>query len=678
MATLLGTDTFSLHDAVTDVPSDLSKLIGLSPAIDIIIYILKHKLELSGICNRVYYLKGRTGSGKSTLMISALYRALVFGTRTKLICSEPKIMLCKTNALDVLRYNTQWSLGREMGILTSIDKVRPKTPSMTYCTTQLLNMELVNILTIADPVAARNKLRGIKIIVVDEVHVLDIPMLDVLQTIRELLRKYGDTQECPMFIFSSATIDIPQMVKYFFHDTGIGVSNIMRNPFMIGYVKGSANFPVTEIFLDAEELRQYNDEESASKDSNQYASIVARYLYKNFIPTLDSSDSYIIHNNGVRIQCRDVLLFLPLISGIERAGEVLESLITTRSKIPFMRVVHETVMSDVVAWRDMHRKTKRILYIGLGSGYSSASDKLLEKAVDPDEEALEYETRIIGATPVIEAGKTISTLCLCIDLGISTAKLYVPLIYSPSVLDGTLIKQIPANLNQSIQRLGRIGRESPGTFVHFYSQDVMRRFREGDIPGTVNIPSLSNVYIQHFNGIPMGTVLDVANINNFLYPTSVDTLINTANDMIDSGFLTCFGQLTCLGISFDFGENWIVYARHLYYNRGYYLWEALVLASCNRKLIPPYFNLLELEPSRLMISLYKILHSEPTIDIVDGIQRARNVLTRILLSQDKSFIVIPGRIYNPNPVMPDVANKNMHNAHSHKMPSRSAPSHDKH
>ena len=206
MPTLSELNVFSF-DPKADVPSNLQSALKQLRAIEIIETIIKAKLESpSSLRSRLYFVNSRTGSGKSTLMISYLFHK--FG---KIICSQPRIVLTKTNALDVIRYNDDMEFGKNVSILNGVEKIYAKDRvTCTYCTTQILSDQLYKMMF-------NGKIsKGYKIIVVDECHVLDSSLLSLVSIVKRFLARFSTDPRCPLFLFTSATIDVDMMVKFFF------------------------------------------------------------------------------------------------------------------------------------------------------------------------------------------------------------------------------------------------------------------------------------------------------------------------------------------------------------------------------------------------------------------------------------------------------------------------------
>lgn len=526
-----------------------------------------------------------------------------------------------------------------MGVQSGSLKVYPsEVESMNYCTTQILSDMLLRILNIQDLSLAKRKLAKIKLIIVDEVHTLDLAMMSVLKVISDILEKYGNYRECPIFMFASATIDTDSMVEYYFKD-----KNVLEDPLMYGYVGGLSNHPVVEKFLDKNLLSDYIKEENQSKIRKYGFSLAAQHFYKNFYDQLWASKSYGNFGLKFRVQCRDVLFFVPLTFGIDAIGDALINLIKDK---PTFLIRKGENFNNVKKWRDQNRNKNRILIVGFARDFSAASDQILSSPIDPDEESLLNETKIFIATPILETGKTIYTLQLCIDLGLQTTTINNPLAMN---LDDSLkyLKQIPANVNQTIQRLGRVGRVAPGQYLHFYSEDVYKQFQKSDTPETINSCCLSGLFLKTIRKYSLMTILDMCNENDFLFPTTVDIIIRSTQDLISSGFLTIFGEFTELIMSKDSTDVWILYAKYLYSIQHYSLFAALLVALLNMKRLAPVFSVREIPQEKLQSTMLDSIknNKKPNATTIDAIRMARNYISATKYSNKSPFALISSMLF---------------------------------
>lgn len=638
--TLLQTGTFSFYK-LARVTYELKALLKNTTAIQIILAQIRYKLDRANRSNKLYFLKGRTGSGKSTLLISYLYENLLSQSYERIICTEPRVVLCKSNANDIIRYNTTFAFGKNVGILTGIEKIKCKERScIYYATTQILNDLLIGILSLTDVNEIRKQLKHFKIIVIDEVHILDLPMLQIQKTCKDIIDKFQSFPECPIFIFASATINIEQTAKYFLEND---YENSLTDPYLIGEVSGLPNHGVTEYFLTPQEIQSFYEQESKLSFGGCY-DIMTNYFYDKYYKTIFESESY-IKINDKKYQCRDVLFFVPLILGIKVISNVLQKIITDT---PVFSVGKTTENSQLEQWRDKHKNTKRILIIGFARGYSKLSNELVEQTVLTDDELLTYETRIFIATPIIETGKTIPTLYMCIDMGLQTISVYMPLTHDYNN-ELQALKQLPVNKNQVTQRLGRVGREAPGLYLHFYSKEIMDKFSDYDMPDTQNNACLSNLLLSFYKTQPVFKQYDIFKYNNYLYPISVDIMIRTMRDLMFSGFFTTNVELVSLRTSYTFSDIWIIYAEYLYYIKKYSLYESLIIAAINRKHLPPIYTVRNLDVDTLYYKINSI-ENNITDELIEGIQLARNTLTLIVYSKynESSSISQSSLTYNKN------------------------------
>ena len=636
MPTLAEKGKFQFHPkAKANLSNEMKGWLETDKAVDIIVKVLKMKFGKTGKANRLYFLRGRTGSGKSTYMIQELYNQIVIGSGEMLFCTQPRVVLTKSNPMELTRYNKEWAFGLNIGVQNGNERIMASNKEcIYYCTTQIMSNMLVNLLQEQDKSKQARIMKALKIVVIDECHVLDSPMMALLKNVFDVVNKFGDESECPMFVFSSATIDLEHMVDYYFRDNG-NTNDVLNDPLMIADVQGTSNYPVVEKFLTGNELKALNSKEE--KGANGFE-LFAKYFVDNCLDDAWKSKSKIKVDNE-DVVCRDCLLFVPLFSAIGFIGEYIEGAVKGK---PFFRISPGCQMSEVEKWRNANKNKKRILYVGYGRNYAPASDELLAGAIEPDKEARENELKVICSTSVIETGKTIATLYLVLNLGIETMSIYNPLSYIPN--NGLqYLRQVPINKNQAIQRKGRVGRECPGVFIHFYTKTAYEKLRTNDIAETVNNSYLSALLLNDLSQFEMGTFKDVFNLNNYYYPTSTDILINSARDLVNAGYLTPFGQFVALKNSIKHCENWVLYAKFLFYCLGYSLWEALLLASLNRKSLPPMMNLYFVEPKNLRYQLSDVNEND---DMIESIMRARNMMTSILYGNDETFKCSEYRVYH--------------------------------
>ena len=569
MPTLLNTNAFSFHPSAKNIDEKLKILLENEIAVNIIIKILQEK-ERRGkeLFDNIYLLDGRTGSGKSTVLITQIYKTLCNDPLSKnsILAVEPRVALCNNNANDICRYVPNLEINNNVAILTGETKNKLKKNGIVYCTSAILSERIKKALEENNP---RKLYKRYKYIVIDEVHTLGEPELTLLILIKQYLEKFKqDLKYKICFIFTSATIDMDQLINYYFQD--IDPETIYEDPLMTGFVKGAMNFQVNETF-----------EKNPSPD-------LGKYVCK-LIPELFSSKSTITVYDRV-IPCRDMLIFCPSASQISK---VSQGIIENFKTLPLFYTCQGTLKRDVDKWRNMQKNKQRINIIEFATSIKSCASDLLANPVENNEDVNANEIRIIISTPVIESGKTISTLAICIDLGMHLK----PINYSLNImtqLNDTLeykrsnivktkaIQVLPIDKFMATQRLGRVGREAPGKFIHYYSKEIYNSFKKSSISDFENMVACSNVILPITQE---GTLIDPINKNVFLLVFGVDASILTYYDCVTTGLATVNGIQCDLSLNSAFIEdrNWLLYAQYMYLILDYSLIDALVIASVNRK-----------------------------------------------------------------------------------------------
>lgn len=594
------------------------KLLDLTP-IDIVCNIYKQKLEKTGIENRLHILESFTGSGKSTVLPSEIYKQVL--DNKAVLVAEPRINLCDNAANDILNYYSDWSYGKEISVHTGNKYVKSSERKyMEFCTTQIIQNFLNKVIKSETP---ERYLKKYQIIIVDEAHILEIQTLSVIASIKMFLNKFADNIDCPIFVFASATLDPKRFLNYF---------NINSNlKYVLSTVKGVPNFPIKEIIISDELIHKLNEY------NNLYFTL-SKNFYDTIYPTLDKSESYVEIMNK-KIQCRDVLIFVPGIKAIIAVCEGLNKLIKDK---PIIYVSQELKKQDLINWRHENKNKKRVLIMGYSASYSQLSLDLLSKPYEDDFDVLENETKIIVSTSVIETGKTIQTLYICIDTGIFVKTIYNPLIYEPNT---NFLIQLPINQSQRTQRKGRVGRKAPGIFIQYYSSNVYESMIKNDIPETVNMGCLSSlIYTMNLSIINDKCVLDIPNLNDYLYPISPDLLICSLNDLFFAHLIGINGEW----LNEEIDEQWIIYARLAYYIIKLPLFTSILLASINRYNLPPIYQVknFNLETYKTIFKhTFESITETKYMKALDFIPPGRKLFKDIVEGKNKAIIPYRGDFY---------------------------------
>ena len=596
--------------------------------INIICDILNKKITQRGKVNKVFLLNAFTGAGKSTVFPQEMLKQIGKKYNRGIVMAEPRVDLCTNGVNDVLSYNTNWKYGVEMGKLTGVSKVVPTARAhIVFMTTQILQ-NFINKVMLAynsnDINYYRRLMNKYVVIVLDEAHTHDVQTLTTIASIKSLLISCGSDPLCPVFVFTSATMDNNQFVKYF------GIEECEPN-LRIGTVLPVANNPITELYLNDSEVKSINtNTTNPSIRYNDIYSQIGKYIVNRF-----SNDILVSNIRALdgKARCRDVLIFVPTLRAI--TSTILSINFAIGNSIPKILVTTELSISDFDKWRNDNRGKDRYIIMGFSSTYSPLSTKLLEKPFSDDEEVLEHEMKWIVSTGAIESGKTIGTLTLCSDFGFDNKPINMPLTWKFG--EKGLVVQIPACQNQITQRRGRVGRLTPGTFLGLYTNECLLKRSVDDLPDTINSGCLSiSLYSMYIQTIRRPRLIDITTLNDNLFPIPPDLLINSGRDLIYGGILGTNGEW----LVEDGEELWIRYARIAYYLLGYSLFDALVISSINQYNFPPKFEIETFNKSVFVLTLDEAVKKRIT-KVNEFIVQARNEFIRIL--DGKSISIIPYR-----------------------------------
>lgn len=609
-----------------------------SRPIDVIIRLYRNKLLSTGLSSRIHILKAYTGAGKSTVYPQELLVQLAEDRKRAVLMAEPRKVLCDNNINDIINHNA-WELGEQLVIKTGTKQVRSdKKAYIEFATTQIVQFFLDRILEAhsrGDAHTVKRLLHRYLFIIIDEAHILEKQTLSVIRSVKEVLKRFNTEAECPIFVFSSATIDAEQIAKYF---------EIELNELTMSVVKGLPNHPIVTNFLSDKLIDELNErgvrDVSPSLEFQGGGSlnpfITLAYFIQRFVyPKLWlSKSSVFIKEFERKFKCRDLLVFVPGIANINQITSILAKNITDK---PIFRIEQTTTESQLKKWRKKN-KQHRVLVMGYSAEYSLLSMKMLETPYESDEDVLENELKIIISTGVIETGKTIQTLYACIDAGFDNKTIHCPLMFDPYAK--WLIKA-PANQNQIIQRKGRVGRMSPGVFIAMYSKDAYSHRNLNDYPDTVNSGCLSSLlYSSHLFFINRETRVEISTFNSYLYPITADLLIRSAQDLFIGGIIGSYAQWLRIDVPKD---RWVAYAIYAYYVMKYPLFRAVMTASLNRYKLPDTFEM-KTKDFSFPISIEQAIESRyihaPEF-IVDG----RKLFRDIVSGKNRCIIVFRNDVY---------------------------------
>ena len=295
--------------------------------------------------------------------------------------------------------------------------------------------------------------------------------------------------------------------------------------------------------------------------------------------------------NGRSISCRDILIFCPITKYFNELAKYLKKKINNE---PLIYIDNLVTKKEFYSWRSKNRNKLRFLILCYSSGYSPLSEELLKYSVDPDPEANLNEIKIILSTPAIETGKTISTLYIVMDIGLQFSQFFKPLSFNPNQFTGLLH---PISKNAAIQRNGRVGREAEGIAISYYTKQTFEKMELKQLPENINLISVAGMYIdnfkiycKNFTGDYIKDRLDLIKANDYVIPNSIDTLIKTQQDLMNIMFLTLNGDYAYFNNFSLKVDNWLIYAKYLYYCQGYQLFDSIFIARLNRKFLTTYLT----------------------------------------------------------------------------------------
>lgn len=362
------------------------------------------------------FIDGKTGCGKSTYFITQLFKHY----QKKVIVLEPRINLTSLNAKSICRkteFNNDPVPEDRVGWKNSVESQKPKyKESVMYVTTQIMNNYILNEDSFKDT-----------IIVVDEVHQLDMPMITMLWNLKKNQHKFG------LVLMMSATANFKRLAKYFDVD--------LKNPYHYFGVLGRSQFDVkVDYLLDT------NPELTSLHDIGVY---IGEYIKKE-ISKCKSDNPY---------PNIDLAYILPVKSMFKEVEEGIREVIKPNNKLKY--------------------KVLLIKY---------SSDVVKQNTVSPVFAKLPNTVKIILTTPAIEIGQTIFGLKTIVDSGLVYKSYYCPLqIQQHSRHSGEI--QAISKATQT-QRFGRVGRNMNGVILCVYTKEASDSLLEEDPPENLSIPSM--------------------------------------------------------------------------------------------------------------------------------------------------------------------------------------------
>ena len=594
-------------------------------AIDIILNQIRQKIDKSDRFKNIYILDGRTGSGKSTLFIAELFKTF----KKKILVAEPRIVLTRNNTFDIIRRYPIFSLAKNIGFKNSNENQVPEDDhSITFMTTQLLVNQLQTYYQFYSTISE------LMFIIIDEAHLLDIQTLDLLREVKRFIYKHGKDRLCPLFILQSATIRVKDVSKYYFPN----LYNEFRSDWKsIGHVIGLSNFKVNEQFIDESVMKSLITYETQSSTALSICSYYLRYKKQLINDFYNGSSNKFVH-----------LIFLPYVRGILEfantiiktfSNETNETNENTETNEKIIKNVHlikpNETTNNLYEWRYKNKDKRRIILVPIARGYSStACDALIDGIDIPKDDYL--ESLIFIATNVIETGKTIRNLSFALDCGFDTVACFNPLMFDINKYS-ECIRQVPESKSKATQRLGRVGREREGDFLHFMSEKTYNLLDDYEPPDTINSYCISKQLLDIAFYAYLWKQYDFEASNIYMIKFTSDILINSCADLIRAGFLTPFSEIVDFGvINYNHEYKFLYLIRWLHYIKHYKISDAVYTAAVNER---DYNNYLASDYREYKFKRIEELPEDRlTADIVLQLRKAHNTLMKI--KYDISYLII--------------------------------------
>jgi len=238
--------------------------------------------------------------------------------------------------------------------------------------------------------------------------------------IKEFLIENAGNPQCPLFVFMSATFDIPKYAKYFDTPPENGV---------IVY-GGESKYSVT--FLE--------------KNTSDFITDAANLAYKIHQDNPDDEDNK-----------SDILIFVP---DMKAGGSILRIL------------------------ESKDTKKELLLYKLEGSIINKGGDDVAKietmkiDEVKKMEKRKNVKRRITVSTSVAQTGITIKSLKYVIECGFDKTTFYSPIHHVSQLLTKNVVR------SSVEQRFGRVGRDFPGHAFGMYTKDTYEKLPEYEFPET--------------------------------------------------------------------------------------------------------------------------------------------------------------------------------------------------
>jgi len=463
------------------------------------------KIKLRHIGDKVIIIKSGTGSGKSTILPSFLYRQFYkYNHKTILIAQATKAATVDI-PYQIIKYNSDFHIGDNIGFQTGSIVWKP-VKGLLFTTIGIL-LQYLKIMT------DEQFMHKYSIIIIDEVHERSLEIDTTLFYLKKLLERNWDKPECPLIILMSATLD-PQLFMQYFKCPS---SHFLQ-------IEGES-YPIKEHYTDL--------------DISDYLKYAIELIKKIHLQNIND-----IRDNNI---LRDILIFVQgkkqinyLVEGIHKLNYALylDNHNDYLLPIPIMSInISKGSLEYKMLFSDINNLLVSIYKYDDNSDNHSTnhSDKCSTKHSDNHPKLIktaEVGRRVLIGTNAIETGITIDTLKYCIDTGFVKQNLFDPNFGCHVLIDKNVTQSSVA------QRKGRVGRKGPGEFYALYTKKIYQSMPP------INLPDIIK-----------------EDISKFLLSVIIDKT-ETTLEQVDQGHKNSF-QMN------QFDQNWYILTRNNVFQANY-------------------------------------------------------------------------------------------------------------
>lgn len=200
--------------------------------VDIIYRLIK---QAQNSAEKAIFIQAETGSGKSTLLTSFLFKQFGFNV----VSVQPRVSNCQNIRDQIMHHDRSFVEGINIGIQSGDEYVPLKSTGVFLTTFGAFSK---SVLLVENP---HEKLKMYDIVIIDEVHEMDLLSINFHKYIKNYIVSKKNLSESPIFIFTSATFDMPRFAEYY------GSSLTLFVP--------GRSFPVTDHYLKYDSQDIYAD-----------------------------------------------------------------------------------------------------------------------------------------------------------------------------------------------------------------------------------------------------------------------------------------------------------------------------------------------------------------------------------------------------------------------------------